>query len=122
MTGVLVSTTALSAAEIARLVVDGEVSHRRAVDEHIDRIESVNGSLNAVVVPLFDDARRRADAADAARARGALGGPLAGVPMTVKESFDVAGVPTTAGVAALTRPPSVVVRRSGGEEANEEAG
>jgi hypothetical protein len=52
---------------------------------------------NAVIATILDVARKRADMADAARARGESWGPLHGVPMTVKESYDVAGLPTTWG-------------------------
>jgi fatty acid amide hydrolase len=87
-----------SAGEIARLVAAGTVSAREAVDAHIDRIEAVDERLNAVVARRFDDARAEASAVDAARARGETLGPLAGVPMTVKEQFDVEGLATTFGL------------------------
>jgi Asp-tRNA(Asn)/Glu-tRNA(Gln) amidotransferase A subunit family amidase len=54
-------------------------------------------ALNAIVVWQIDQARERARAADAALARGERWGPLHGIPMTVKESFNVAGLPTTFG-------------------------
>jgi len=60
----------------------------------------VNQQLNAVVVPLFDRARADADAADAQRSRGESLGPLHGIPVTVKENFDVARTPTTAGIVS----------------------
>jgi len=88
----------LSAAELARQIAAGAISAREAVEAHIGRIEAVNPGLNALVVRLFDDARAQAAAADAARARGERLGPLHGVPVTIKESFDVAGTPTTAGL------------------------
>ncbi len=87
-----------SAGEIARLVAGGTISAREAVDAHIDRIEVVDERLNAVVARRFDDARAEASAIDAARARGESLGPLAGVPMTVKEQFDVKGLATTFGL------------------------
>ena len=59
--------------------------------------ERYNPALNAVVAWQVDQARERARDADAALARGEVWGPLHGVPMTVKESFDVAGLPTTWG-------------------------
>ncbi|MBZ5502468.1 MAG: amidase [Acidobacteriia bacterium] len=90
--------TSLSATEIARLVSSGALSAREVVDEHIRRIEAVNPSLNAVVVPLFQSARTEAAALDSARARGGLTGPLCGVPMTVKEAFEVTGTPSTMGL------------------------
>jgi Asp-tRNA(Asn)/Glu-tRNA(Gln) amidotransferase A subunit family amidase len=54
-------------------------------------------ALNAVVVWQVEHARERARVADAAVARGERWGPLHGIPMTVKESFNVAGLPTTFG-------------------------
>ncbi|GIV89781.1 MAG: hypothetical protein KatS3mg055_2299 [Chloroflexus sp.] len=61
------------------------------------RIEAVNPQLNAVVFPLFEQARQAADAADSARRRGEPLGPLHGVPITIKEQFLVQGTPTTMG-------------------------
>ena len=63
------------------------------LDAAIARIESVDRKINAVVVRDFDRARDAARAADAALARGERS-PLLGLPMTVKEQFDVAGLPT----------------------------
>lgn len=81
--------------------MDSRTSARDVIEAHIRRIEEVNPALNAVVVPLFDRARADADSIDAARARGEPPGPLAGLPFTVKESFDVAGTPTTMGLTSL---------------------
>lgn len=89
---------ALGAGEIARAIAAGEISSREAVEAFIDRIEEVNARLNSIVVPRFDEARREADRADAAAARGEASGALAGVPVTVKESFDIEGLPTTIGL------------------------
>lgn len=90
--------TDMGAAELAAAIGRGEVSPTEAVDAHIAQIESVNPRLNAVVVPLFDDARRRAQQAEGTPPEGR--GPLHGVPVTVKECYDVAGTPSTVGVAA----------------------
>lgn len=92
--------TDLSAVEIARGVASGELSAREVLDAHVRRIEEVNPRLNAVVVERFHEARREADEADAARRRGRAAGALCGVPLTIKESFDVAGTPTTMGLSA----------------------
>jgi Asp-tRNA(Asn)/Glu-tRNA(Gln) amidotransferase A subunit family amidase len=91
----------LGAAELAASIAAGDVSAREAVDAHLDRIEEVDPSLNAVALPRFEAARREADAADADRRRGEPVGPLHGVPVTIKDQFDVAGLPTTFGVARL---------------------
>jgi amidase len=67
------------------------------LDFYLARAERHNPTLNAIVVWQVDQARERARAADAALARGERWGPLHGIPMTVKESFNVAGLPTTFG-------------------------
>jgi len=91
-----------SALELAGMIRDGQVSSREVIEAHYARIDQVNPHLNAVVRRLDDEALAAADAADAAIASGADGlGPLHGVPCTVKENIDLAGTPTTQGVAAL---------------------
>lgn len=64
---------------------------------YLQRIDRFNSRVNAVVVPDYERARARARKADRAAAKGDWWGPLHGVPITVKESFDVAGLPTTWG-------------------------
>lgn len=90
----------LSATEMAARIASGALSAREVVEAHIRRIEGVNPRLNAVVVPLFEQARKEAASADETRARGKTLGLLHGVPVTIKESFDVAGTPTTMGLSA----------------------
>ena len=92
-----------TALEIAHLVAAKEVSCAEVVDQHLSRIATVNPRLNAVVRVLDDEARSAARAADAKVARGEPLGPLHGVPITVKENIDLAGHPTTWGVAALAQ-------------------
>jgi amidase len=86
------------AAELAQALAAGKVSARELTEAAIERIERLDGPINAVVVRDFERARAAADAADAALARGERR-PLLGVPMTVKEAFNVAGLPTTWGLA-----------------------
>jgi len=74
------------------------ISAAEALQQAIGRIEARDADINAVVVRDFERARAAAAAADVALARGDRR-PLLGVPMTVKESFNVAGLPTTWGVA-----------------------
>lgn len=81
---------------MARAIAAREVSSLEVVDACLARIEAVNPRLNAVV-RLAADARDRARASDAALARGEATGPLHGVPFTIKDSMDTAGVVTTAG-------------------------
>jgi len=102
MAGMDGKITDLSAAELARAIASGALSSSEVVDAHLTRIEAVNPHLNAVVVPLFDQARAQARAADEARARKEPLGPLHGIPITIKESFDVAGTPTTLGLSDKT--------------------
>src|SRR6202047_438142 len=80
----------------------GEIRARRIaclelLDFFVARAEQYNPALNAIVAWQVDRARERARAADAALVRGERWGPLHGIPMTVKESFNVAGLPTTFG-------------------------
>jgi amidase len=86
-----------SAKELAVAVRRGSVSALELTDAAIARIEALDGPINAVVVRDFDRARDQARQIDRAVAKGA-DLPLAGVPMTVKESFNIAGLPTTFGL------------------------
>jgi amidase len=85
-----------TAGDLVKALADRQVSSRELVDASIARIEALDPKINAVVVRDFDRARAAADAADAALARGERH-PLLGLPMTVKEQFNVAGLPTTWG-------------------------
>jgi fatty acid amide hydrolase len=94
---------ALSASEMARRIAAGDLTSRELVEAHIRRIEAVNSRLNAVVVPLFAQARVEAAAADEAQRRGEPLRPLHGVPITIKECFYVAGTPSTEGVGRFAK-------------------
>ncbi len=96
------SLLTLPATELARLVRDGEVRSRELVDAHIEHLERVNPIVNAVVATRFAAARAEADEADAKRARARRGAlpPLHGVPCTVKECFELTGMPHTSGLVA----------------------
>jgi amidase len=85
-----------SAGELVQALATRQVSSREVVDSAIARIEALDPKINAVVVRDFDRARDTADAADAALGRGERQ-PLLGLPMTVKEQFNIAGLPTTWG-------------------------
>lgn len=91
---------ALSGVEIIRRIAAGELTAREVTDMHIRRIGETSGKLNHVVVRVFDEARRTADELDARRLRGEPIGRLHGVPLTIKEAFDVKGTPTTNGLTA----------------------
>ena len=90
------SATALAADLRARRIGCLEL-----LDHFLARVDRFNPGLNAIVVSDLDRARDRAREADAALAHGETWGPLHGVPMTVKDSYDVAGLPTTWGVPEL---------------------
>lgn len=77
------------------------ISAVELLDAHLERIARFNPRLNAVVIENFDAARAGAKAVDAARSRGEAGGPLWGLPLTIKDCIEVAGLRTTAGVRRL---------------------
>ena len=87
-----------SALELAAEIRAKRIGCRELLELYLKRVERYNGKLNAVIATTLESARQRADAADEALARGEVWGPLHGVPLTVKESYDVAGLPTTWGV------------------------
>ncbi len=91
----------LGVTELALAIREKQVSSREVVQAHLDRIKAVNRELNAVTVVLYEEALRVAEKADQALAKGAVLGPLHGIPMTVKENIDLANSPTTFGVVAL---------------------
>ena len=85
-----------TAGDLVEALASRQVSSRELVDAAFARIEALDPKINAVVVRDFDRARTAADAADAALERGERQ-PLLGLPMTVKEQFNIAGLPTTWG-------------------------
>jgi amidase len=92
-----------SAIELAALIAKRQLSSLEVVNAHLARIDTVNPAINAVVRVLADEARAAAGAADRRLAAGETVGPLHGVPFTVKENIDMAGLPTTWGVPALAQ-------------------
>ena len=91
-----------SAKELADLIASKKTSSVEVVESHLQRIEAVNPTVNAVVRVLADEARVSAAAADRSVASGDPLGPLHGVPFTVKENIDMAGLPTTWGCVGLS--------------------
>jgi amidase len=87
----------LPASNLAELIRTKEVSPVEVVEAHILRIEEVNPKLNAVVTTTFASAREAARAAERQVAHGEPIGPLHGVPMTIKDTIQTAGVRTVAG-------------------------
>jgi amidase len=104
-----------SATALATAIRTKQVSSREVVDAYLQRIEAVNLQLNAVVQLSAETARTQAAKADAALARGELLGPLHGVPMTIKDSLDTAGIISTGGTkgraAFVPTQDATVVRR-----------
>ncbi|MEO7940523.1 MAG: amidase family protein, partial [Burkholderiaceae bacterium] len=90
-----------SAQELATLIASKQVTSAEVIEAHLARIDAVNPKLNAIVRVLADEARAAAIEADRQVAVGATLGPLHGVPFTVKENIDMAGLPTTWGVKAF---------------------
>ncbi len=90
-----------SAVAIAEKIRRREISSREAVDYFLARVETLDKRINSVVTIDAERARTEADAADAALARGELRGRLHGVPMTIKDSFQTAGMRTTSGAPEL---------------------
>ncbi len=90
-----------SASELVAAIKDKKISSAELTDLYISRIEKYDGEINAIVVRDFDRARDAAKAADAALSQGVDLGPLHGLPMTIKEAYDVEGLATTWGIPAL---------------------
>ena len=89
-----------SARQLAAEIRAKKIGCRELLELYLARVAKHNPTLNAIVVLDAEGARKRADAADRALARKRVWGPLHGVPMTIKESYDVAGLPTTWGIPA----------------------
>lgn len=90
----------LPAHVIVERLAAGDASAREVVDAHIERLEAIDPHLNAIVAERFVEARRDADAADAYRRSGQPLGALHGLPVTIKDSIDVAAMPSTFGLHA----------------------
>ncbi|HEY5888350.1 MAG TPA: Asp-tRNA(Asn)/Glu-tRNA(Gln) amidotransferase subunit GatA [Acidimicrobiales bacterium] len=108
----------MSALEIAAAVRSGERSAREVLDEHLAVIEARDGELHAFNLVLVDEARAAADAIDARVAAGEDPGPLAGVPVALKDNLCTRGVATTCSSRILEgwQPPydATVVERLAG--------
>jgi len=107
--------TGRTAAELAAMVRNGDVSAVEVTDAHLDRIAALDGEVRSFLCVGAEPARQAAARIDAARARGEALGPLAGVPVAVKDMFCTVDLPTTCASRILDgwRPPydSTVVAR-----------
>jgi len=86
-----------SASELVQQLKNKDISAVELLEAHLDRIAAVNPDINAVVTLDKDRTRKRAIAADEALENGADWGPLHGLPMTVKDAYEVEGIVSTGG-------------------------
>jgi aspartyl-tRNA(Asn)/glutamyl-tRNA(Gln) amidotransferase subunit A len=107
--------TRMTAAGLAAAIAAGEVSALEVTDAHLARIGEVDGAVHAFLHVAADGARRAARAVDQRRAAGEALGPLAGVPLALKDLFTTTDMPTTCGSKILNgwRPPydATITRR-----------
>jgi amidase len=91
----MIELTYASATELARAIRRGDVSSEEVIIAYLNRIEEINPKLNAFVYVATDEALSQARDAD--RTRGQFKGPLHGVPVSIKDTIETAGIPTVAG-------------------------
>lgn len=91
-----------SALDAAQAIKKGRISSLELTQHILDRIDRYNPSINAIVILTKDEALAQARAADEAMAKGQELGPLHGVPITIKDAFEMAGVRTTVGAPSLS--------------------
>lgn len=89
------------AVELAQMIRDRQISATEILNAHLEQIAKLNSKLNAICTLDEENARIRAKLADEALARGENWGALHGVPVTIKDIFETAGVRTTAGYIPL---------------------
>jgi amidase len=87
-----------SAKQLAALIRRKKIGCLELLDFYLERVDRYNPRINAIIFMNIESARKRARQADQALSKGRVWGPLHGVPMTIKESYDVVGMPTTWGV------------------------
>ena len=90
-----------SATELVRLIATGKLSSSEVVERYLARIADVDPLIHAVAIPLFDQARQAAAAADARRRAGEKLSPLHGLPISIKECYHLAGTPSCIGLSQL---------------------
>lgn len=87
---------------MARALERGEATSARLIDEALERASDAAGEGGRTFIRLYREAARiQAEASDRLRGAGIAASPLAGIPISIKDLFDVAGEPTTAGSAIL---------------------
>ena len=90
-----------SAIDLSALIKQKKIGSEELLNLYLKRIDKYNPRINAVIATDIPNARRRAKAADTAIAKGDYWGPLHGLPITIKDSFDLAGMPATWGIPEL---------------------
>lgn len=90
-----------SVVDLAKAIREKKLSSQEVIQAHLECIEAVNHTVNAITVILREDALWAAREADRALAEGAILSPMHGVPITVKENIDLVGSATTLGVVAF---------------------
>jgi len=96
------NTATWPAVRLAQAIRDKDLASRELLELYLERIDRLNDPVNAVVTLDADRARAAADLADEATARGEPSGPLHGLPITIKDAIEVAGVRSTGGATELT--------------------
>lgn len=91
----------LSATQLMLAIKNKQVTSLELLEAFIERIEMLNDGINAVITRNYDAARERAKEADAALARGELWGPLHGLPMTIKDTYETTDMATSSGIRPL---------------------
>ena len=94
-----------STTQLAAAIRAGEISATEVLEAHLAQIAAHNPALNAIVTMDIEQARKRAQEADAALARGEIWGPLHGIPFTLKDAHATAGMRTTTGFPPLDHVP-----------------
>lgn len=97
------SLVTLSASEIASAIAAGDVSAVEVTEQHIEQIQVINPRLNALTQPLFDQARQDAAEVDRQLAAGEELGPLAGVPVSIKDCFAIRETEITLGIQGFAK-------------------
>lgn len=90
-----------SAIELAAAIRSGQISSAELLEYYLERVNRFNPELNAIVQTQVEQARKRAAEADEALARGDNWGPLHGIPITIKDTLEAAGMPCTSGAPPL---------------------
>ena len=86
-----------STTDLANAIGSRRIQSIELLELYIERMQRLNPKINAIVVTDLDNARKRALEADKARDKGKSWGALHGLPMTIKDSFEVVGMPCTSG-------------------------